>query len=162
MEHKVITEDEFYTRFTPRKNELGDNASFDGCMFETYGEELKIVQKINHLTPKRVWTIIECDGKMYYESGYHFVNRLGYLITEEEAEADVEYTVEMEDLTQNSPNTGKYQCGSCEQFFDELENGSCPHCGSGNFVEGCIDGPEPPEINKDARMEDEGVEHSPS
>lgn len=35
-----------------------------------------------------------------------------------------------------------YQCGSCEQSFDELEDGSCPHCGSGNWVHGCIDEPE--------------------
>jgi len=95
MEHKVITEDEFYARFTPCKNELDDSASFDGCMFETYGEELELVQKTNHFAPKRVWTIIECEGKIYFDSGYHFVNRMGYLITEEEVEPDVEYTVEL-------------------------------------------------------------------
>lgn len=33
----------------------------------------------------------------------------------------------------------KYQCGSCEQYFDEPEDGQCPHCGSGNYVQGCID-----------------------
>ena len=35
--------------------------------------------------------------------------------------------------------SGKYQCGSCEQFFNELKNSECPHCGSGNWIEGCID-----------------------
>ena len=35
----------------------------------------------------------------------------------------------------------KYQCGSCEQFFNELQNNCCPWCGSGNWVEGCIDEP---------------------
>jgi len=39
-------------------------------------------------------------------------------------------------------NDGKYQCGSCEQFFDEPDGGACPNCGSGNFVEGCIDDPD--------------------
>jgi len=34
---------------------------------------------------------------------------------------------------------GKYQCCSCECFFDEPDDGDCPFCGSGNFVEGCID-----------------------
>lgn len=134
MEHKVITEDEFYERFTPCKNELDKNASFDGCMFETFGEELDIVRTTNLHAPKRVWTIVEVDGRMYYESGYHFVNRMGYLITEEEIEEDVEYTVELEDLTD-----GEYQCGSCEQHFDEPEDGGCPNCGSDSFIKGCVD-----------------------
>jgi len=100
MEHKIITEDEFYERFTPCKNEIDKNfTSFDGCMFETYGEELEYVQKIARESPRRVWTIVEVDGIMYYESGFHFVNRLGYLITEEEIEEGIEYTVELEDLT---------------------------------------------------------------
>ncbi len=34
---------------------------------------------------------------------------------------------------------GKFQCGSCEQFFDESKDGHCPFCGSGNYVRGCID-----------------------
>jgi hypothetical protein len=38
---------------------------------------------------------------------------------------------------------GKYQCGSCECYFNELDEQECPFCGSGNFVEGCIDEPEP-------------------
>ena len=33
----------------------------------------------------------------------------------------------------------KYQCGSCEQEFKKLKDGSCPNCGSGNFVKGNID-----------------------
>ena len=40
----------------------------------------------------------------------------------------------------NDITEGKYQCGSCECFFEELDDESCPFCGSGNFVEGCIDG----------------------
>lgn len=39
---------------------------------------------------------------------------------------------------------GKYQCGSCECFFNKLEDGDCPFCGSGNWVEGSIDDPETP------------------
>jgi DNA polymerase II large subunit len=33
------------------------------------------------------------------------------------------------------------QCGSCEQIFKkrELVDGKCPHCGSGNWVNGMID-----------------------
>ncbi len=35
-----------------------------------------------------------------------------------------------------------YQCGSCEREFSQLEledDDLCPYCGSGNYVEGCID-----------------------
>lgn len=45
----------------------------------------------------------------------------------------------------NDITDGKYQCGSCECYFDEPDDGDCPYCGSGNFVEGCIDEPEPTE-----------------
>jgi hypothetical protein len=34
------------------------------------------------------------------------------------------------------------QCCTCESFFYEpTENNECPKCGSGNWVEGCIDEP---------------------
>ena len=37
---------------------------------------------------------------------------------------------------------GNFQCGSCDQFFDEpFEGKNCPNCGSGNWVVGCIDEP---------------------
>jgi DNA-directed RNA polymerase subunit RPC12/RpoP len=32
-----------------------------------------------------------------------------------------------------------FQCGSCENEFKKPKKNSCPHCGSGNFVEGTID-----------------------
>jgi hypothetical protein len=45
---------------------------------------------------------------------------------------------ETQDCTDN-----KYHCGSCENYFAEPDDGDCPYCGGGNFVEGCIDEPEP-------------------
>ena len=89
-------------------------------------------------SPNKVWTILDCDGKLYYSSGYHFVNRLGYFITEETIEESTEYTVELEGFDEE-PTDGKYQCGSCEKIFNNPIEGVCPHCGSGKFVEGCID-----------------------
>jgi hypothetical protein len=41
---------------------------------------------------------------------------------------------ETQDCTDN-----KYHCGSCENYFAEPDDGDCPYCGGGNFVEGCID-----------------------
>ena len=34
-----ITEEEFDNYFEREKNHIDKNASFDGCMYETYGEE---------------------------------------------------------------------------------------------------------------------------
>lgn len=81
-----MTDDEFESKFTKIKNHLDENASFDGCMFETHSEELEYVFNLSKTAPKRVWTIIEGErDSLYYSNGFHLVNRLGFLITEEEA-----------------------------------------------------------------------------
>ena len=37
-----------------------------------------------------------------------------------------------------------HQCGSCEEIFSKpTADGNCPHCKSGNWVNGYIDEPEP-------------------
>lgn len=90
-----ITEDEFVTKYTPIKNHLDNSASHDGCMFETYGEELEYINSIRNTEPKRVFTIIDNnDGWTGICAGYHWVNRVGYLITEEEwRDENEEYTI---------------------------------------------------------------------
>lgn len=140
--HITLTEDEFYEKFNMVKNHLDNNASFDGCAFETFGEELQYIQKFAGENPYRIWTVLDCDGKLYYSTGYHFVNRLNYIITEEEFDCQID--VQLEDVgDDDEPTSGNYQCGSCEKFFDEPIDGECPHCKSGNWVKGCIDDPEP-------------------
>ena len=65
-----------------------DMCSFGGCMYETFGEELEYVKKQN---PKRIWTIVDGDGDdLIIIAGFHFVNRIGYLITNEEWEDEYE------------------------------------------------------------------------
>lgn len=58
--------------------------SFNGCMYETYGKELKYISGINGnpIKRKHLWTIMEADGKQYVVAGVKLVNRLGYLITD--------------------------------------------------------------------------------
>lgn len=78
---KTINDNDFYEQFKPVKNHIDTNASWDGCMFETYGEELEFVKA---QPEKKIWTVMDSDnGEMMVGSGFHFVNRLGYLITEE-------------------------------------------------------------------------------
>jgi hypothetical protein len=79
-----ITEDEFDGRFPLVTNHLNPNASWGdtegtGCLFETFGEELEFVRRQD---PRTVWTLVDGeDGDLYLVSGYHFVNRIGYLIS---------------------------------------------------------------------------------
>lgn len=90
MTHTLIqlTEDEFDAIWAPRlrRNHLNPNASWvygdgPGCLFETYGEQLAFVQQQH---PATIWTFIDNDdGDQYVLSGYHFVNRIGYLLSTE-------------------------------------------------------------------------------
>lgn len=71
MKVKKITEDEFFEQFELEKNHLDDNASYDGCMFETYDEELDYVFELSK-KEKRVWTIVENEeGERFYLTGFH-------------------------------------------------------------------------------------------
>jgi len=76
-----LTEDEFDSKYTMVKNHLDDNASLDGCMFETYGEELKYIASL--ADTKTVWTYLEGEDDYYFVTGMNFDTNLGYFITTE-------------------------------------------------------------------------------
>jgi hypothetical protein len=86
MTHPLIemTEDEFDAAYPLRRNHLNPHASWGfsddgGCLFETYGEELAFVRQQD---PRTVWTFVDGDdGDQYVVSGFHFVNRIGYLLS---------------------------------------------------------------------------------
>ena len=79
-----MTEDEFDARYPLRRNHLNLHASWafadeGGCLFETYGEELAFVRQQD---PRTVWTFVDGDDDdQYVVSGFHFVNRIGYLVS---------------------------------------------------------------------------------
>lgn len=76
-----ITEKEFYAMFDFIDNHIDNNASLDGFMFETYGKELDFVLAQN---PNHIWTYQDNDkGDPCFTSGYHIVNRIGYLISKQ-------------------------------------------------------------------------------
>lgn len=60
-------------------------------MLETYGNDVKEAIKIANKSPKRIWTMVDGDDGMYLINGYHLVNRIYYVVTNEEAESDDEY-----------------------------------------------------------------------
>ena len=87
----VLTEEQFDEQFPLLTNHLDSNVSYDGCMFETYGPELAFVREQN---PDCIWTLMTDDnGLLCLASGYHFVNRLGYLISKVPVEAGQDYFV---------------------------------------------------------------------
>ena len=79
-----ISYENWFKKYRPVANPLASNASFDGCMFETYDEELRFVCAQH---PRTIWTLLDCDGKMRIAEGLHYVNRMGYFVTEVEAPA---------------------------------------------------------------------------
>ena len=79
-----ITAQEFEDQYPVITNHLDDNASWaygdgPGCLFETYGEELDFVRAQD---PQTIWTLVDgSNGDQYLHSGYHLVDRIGYVIS---------------------------------------------------------------------------------
>ena len=90
-----LTENELDTKFVPIKNHIDSNAGWGGCLFETYGPELEFVKS---QPDNKVWTWVDGDsGGSVITAGFHFVNRIGYLITVNPWDDDYFVIVEEED-----------------------------------------------------------------
>lgn len=79
----ALSEDSFDRWFPLLVNHLNPNASWafgeqNGCLFETYGDELAFVRAQN---PRAIWTMVDGDEGCVLVSGMHFVNRIGYLVS---------------------------------------------------------------------------------
>lgn len=48
-------------------------------LWETYGEDLERIIRTPH---DRIWTVVDCDGKLMIVAGYHLVNRMNYIISQ--------------------------------------------------------------------------------
>lgn len=79
-----LNEDEFDAQFPLVTNHFDPHASwaFDderGCLFGTHGAEIRFVSEQD---PRTVWTLVDTDGDdQAVISGFHFVNRVGYLVS---------------------------------------------------------------------------------
>lgn len=84
IENMAMTWEEFEKTFKPIKNPFyGKNFGSSEYMFETYGDEIDYVNKIAQEKGARyIWTDIDGDGWNTIDTGIHFVNRMGYYITE--------------------------------------------------------------------------------
>lgn len=87
-----MTYEEFVTNYKPIKNNFTEGSAFNETMFETYGDEYEFVKNlINERLGQRIWTYV-CEGDSeVILAGFHFVNRVGYFVTEEWWETDDEF-----------------------------------------------------------------------
>ncbi|ALV27389.1 hypothetical protein [Pannonibacter phragmitetus] len=77
----ALSYDDWLAAYRPVRNTIRKYAPFDGLMFETFGPELDAVSAAD---PACIWTLVSSDDDdgLYLLSGCHFVNRMGYLVTE--------------------------------------------------------------------------------
>lgn len=76
----MIDWDSIYTQDSNVKSEY-----FNDGRLETFGKDLESVLFCLDYMPKKVWTAIEGDdGNVYYCAGFHYVNRLYYVISNED------------------------------------------------------------------------------
>jgi hypothetical protein len=118
--------EDFVQTYKPITNHLDLNASFDGYMFETYGEEVEFVRAQDE---NRIWMYGDGDNGSYIWSGWGFVNRIGYFITEVPFEKDT--------LIQIQVSIPWYFCENCHREWEDdnyeisdvySELNKCPSC----------------------------------
>ena len=125
--------DEWLTTYKPITNHIDPNASFDngegGIMFETYGDEVEFVKS---QSPENIWMYGDGDdGGSYIWSGWGFVNRLGYFITEVPCPPDTTIQIRV--------GYNWYYCENCDSeledpdniirdAFQEVDLEKCPNC----------------------------------
>ena len=81
-----MTFEEWHDKYKPIKNWL--NKDEDTEMFDTHGVEVGAVLGVNRFDMGKVWTLAEGDEGMYITNGFHYVNRMGYFVTEVPFEDD--------------------------------------------------------------------------
>lgn len=72
-----MTEEEF-EEHRPIINPHGDRG-WGGTLWGSHGAELNFIRNQHE---NKVWTLVEVDGEMCIVTGFHWVNRVGYFVTE--------------------------------------------------------------------------------
>ena len=88
---KCFHEDVFYEYFRPFRHPEAHFDIWGGHGLETFGDDLRIVQKHDALN---VWTVVDGDADQWIVPGLQYVNRVCYLLTEvPHYEAEVSFRV---------------------------------------------------------------------
>jgi hypothetical protein len=122
-----MTFEEADDKFKFMVNPYDEYSSFDGLMFETYGDEVEYVKS---MPPDRIWMYGDGDdGGTYIWSGWGFVNRIGYFISEKPVPPDTKIQIKVAPYW--------YYCEGCgleqeddgqliSERYSEFEK--CPNC----------------------------------
>jgi hypothetical protein len=110
---KIYTYDAWVRDFQPMPNHLRNQDHGLELPYETYGEEVEYVKLQDE---KHIWTEVDGDSGTYILSGWHFVNRIQYYITNKPWTDDVEVPTWME-----------RQC-ECVEDFDWDNPTYCEQC----------------------------------
>lgn len=78
--------DTWWDTYKPIDNPFQDAGT---KQFETYGDEVRFVLNMFEEKPECVWTWVDGDDGTYLGNGFHYVNRIGYYITENPCEHEV-------------------------------------------------------------------------
>jgi hypothetical protein len=114
---KFYTYQSWFDTFKPIKNNITNGADYH---FETYGDEYEFVKAQD---PNTIWTEVDGDSGTYIISGWHYVNRIHYYITEEKW--DDEYT--------EVPSWCYRRCDCTEEEGFEDGNPDCKECEFGDI-----------------------------
>ena len=124
-----MTEEEWFDTYKPIKNHIDPTSSFDGHMFETYGDEVEFVK---FQDTDMIWMLGDGDdGGLYIWSGWGFVNRIGYFITEVPCPPNTTIQIQV--------GVPWYYCENCDSeledpdniirdAFQEVDLEKCPNC----------------------------------
>lgn len=127
-----LTWEQFQKQFRPQVNHFGSDPS--NYNYETYGEELEYVRT---KTNNHIWTYTDIELGSAIYNGYHWVNRISYIITEVPWEDGVDYEVDLvvdvececynEDEDVMETRNGEYgdpECKICEGYGYRRESAS--------------------------------------
>jgi len=127
---KTIMYDDWVDQYQPIENPFDKNAGYEGCMFETYGDDLNCVKEtVDNGHFQLVWTLITGDNEeSWIIPGYHVVNRMGFFITTKPWEST---DIQVNDNEMCTTGAAKYACIEfienklnipIEQFEDEIHD----------------------------------------
>ena len=109
--------DAWAKKFKPIQNKFYPNEP-ETKMFETYGEEVEFVNNYDH---RYVWTNLTGEMSDLVCAGYHYVNRIGYYITEVPWDNEDDYALLSIEEECHCYNEDGYEDG-------EMGKADCPDC----------------------------------
>jgi hypothetical protein len=119
---KFMTYDKWEEIYKPIKNTISKYPDDSLIHFETYGEEVEFVKAQHAINPKTIWTEVDGDSGTFILSGWHFVNRIHYYITENP----------FEDEDTEVPTWMYRECDCVEQNDGEYDE-ECTECNEGSI-----------------------------